>query len=876
MANKKVLKRTGLITIIFLFLAGTLKAKDLEIIQGLKSGTSPKKVQIIDRIISEKNKVYLPYLADVLREEKNEEVRSKAALALLTIGDSTCTPYFRDALEDSYWQVRLYGVRGLLRYGEGDLIPDFRGAMKDSYWQVRYYAAVGLSKYGDETVLPDLLNHAQDSNEQVEEEVLWAMMTLMARDEARAMFKKSSEDTIKPVLEALKSSNPEIKMRSLWLLESSGDKRAIPYFINMLSDDNDEVKIRALWALEKFKSEEGAQDIEGLLIDESTKVKMESIKTLVALKMEEGIGGVIKGLSDPDKTVRIYSLWALEKFKNPVSYPAIVECLADTSDEVREYAEKLIEKTDGPLFYPVLQRFVDDEKFPLEARLSGLTILGKIGDSGVKDFILGKTLDEDALVRYSAIKSLSYLDGFDPDYLRTATYLESYDMSPRVRSESSNLLGDAIRDLWGKMKSPAEDERKFALERVDQLIGARGFTGLLLNMSSSKYPEVRQKMLALVKEKPDKIFAGGARGLLNESDMTTRKLAAIALGEIGDRESIPLLKEGLKHPDPEFKVLCARSLGMMGVKDAFPVAVVSLESSRAEYQKIAAETLGYLKDKSASPALLRRLSDSELDVKIICAWALARMGKEEGLDLLVRLSEESVEPVRTSANIYLRDLSIPSGLRDKIPSLREKIYLEKLGIREVTPRRMNAFSIKWPVEIDGSDRDRFWQNAEKADMFIEIEGDKIKSAVHTTAAAGYDANNLYLLLVCDDPDISKVNLNSRDLITLSINPANSSRKWYQFAVHPEGHVEYCYVWKLYDAEDHEKLWTSEWKVKTGMESKRWIVEMAIPLRNLDNDGIVAGDMWSINFQRESDHIPWTSWSGRIDNPEQFGILNFKE
>jgi len=283
-----------------------------------------------------------------------------------------------------------------------------------------------------------------------------------------------------------------------------------------------------------------------------------------------------------------------------------------------------------------------------------------------------------------------------------------------------------------------------------------------------------------------------------------------------------------------------------------------------------------LEDKPTSPLLLRRLAGSELDVNLVCARALARMGEEKGLEFLVRLSEESVEPVRTEANIYLADKAIPSSLISRVPALREKIHFEKLGIQEVTARRMNAFKVKTPVEIDGSDKDVFWLMTEKADMFIEFEGVRIKSAIHTTAAVGYDEKNLYLLLICDDPDIFKVNLESRDIVTVSINPANSSREWYQFVVHPEQHVEYYYIWRMYSDNEPQRLWTADWNVKASKESKRWILEMSVPLIDLKIYESPAGDMWSINFQRESEHIPGTSWSGRIDNPEQFGILNFKE
>ncbi|MCM8762192.1 MAG: HEAT repeat domain-containing protein [Candidatus Omnitrophica bacterium] len=850
---------------------------DIEITEGLKSGTFQKKIELINRIENSKNKVYLPNLGEIITTDENEEIRSRATLALLNIGDATCIPYFRDALGDSYWQVRLYGIKGLVKYGTGEnIIPDLKRAIKDSYWQVRYYAATGFGKYGDERILPDLLGCVQDTNETVKAEVLWAMLTLMGRDEARAMFKKFPEDKIRPVLNILKSTNPELKIRTLWLLEATGDKRAIPYFIEMLSDKDDEVKIRALWAIEKFRSEEGGKEIEGLLVDESTKIKIEAIKTLVNLKMTEGTAGLIKGLSDNNESVKIYSLWTLEKFREPASYPYITECLGDNSERVREYAGRLIVQIRDPLFYSPLKNFIEDTNKPFDARISAISLLGKIGNETVKEFILKLMDNPESDIRCSAIRAFYNIDRFDTQYLKILAYVENYDSSSNVRKEAINLTGNITKQMQIKLASPEKDERQFVLDRIEYLVGASALRGILLNMSYSKYLEVREKMLLIVKENPEKIFGANVRRMLDEKDISIKKLAAIAAGEIKDRESIPLLKGGLKSVDPEFQLICARSLANMGISDGFPLAVRYMDSKEPNYQRISAETLALLKDKKASSVLLRHLADSELDVKVVSAWALARMGEEKGIDLLVRLSEEGIEPVRTSANKYLLDPEIPLSMRNKIPSLRERVYIEKLGIREVSPKRLTAIFASSPVEIDGFNKEGFWLSAEKADMFIEQEKEKIKTSVVTTVKVAYDTDNIYLFFICEDPDTSKIDFNSRDIITVSINPLNSAKEWYQFVLHPLEHIKYSYVWKLYKDDEPERLWTSTWKVKSNIESKRWLVEISIPLKDLKVEKISSVDIWSINFQRESQNIPDTSWSGRIDNPAQFGILYFKE
>ena len=845
-------------------------------IRGLLSGTAEKKIEIIERIMKTGDKVYLPELAALLEVEENREIRSRAAQALLRAGDSTCVPAYTKALGDSYWQVRLYAIQGLVRYGEGEMIPDFKKAAGDSYWQVRYYGIAGLAKYGDESVIPFLISSLKDEHEDVRGKALWALFSLMWKDSARSFFKGLDDTAVKPVLDAAGSSNPEIRIRTLWLLEASGDERAVPLFIKMLEDKNDEIKIRALWAIERFKSEEGNRQIESLILDDSTQVRIESIKTLVRLKASESISGLVRGLSDSDERVRIYSLWAMEKFRDPASYPAIAEKLDDASGEVREYARILIENLKDPAFFPVLQRMAEDAQISRDARLAALKILGSIGDESLKPFMMEKTRDASQLFRYGALEALFNIDRFDADFISLLAYLERHDNSARVRRQANLFLREIISGLQVKLESGNKEDREFALSRIESLYGTRNLVSLLLKMAYSKYPEVREKMLLAAKDLPDKVFAKSLHDLFKEPDINIKKLAAFAMGETGDRDSIPLLKEGMRHFDPEFQLICAWALAKMGISEAYPFGARYLRSSNIEYQKLAAEIFLFLSDPRSSSALLKSLLDSELEIKLISARALAGMGEEKGLETLVRLSEEGIEPIRTGANLYLQDKAIPLSLRAKIPALREKIRFEKLGIQEVGLKRVDALKAKAPVKIDGSDGDRFWKTAAMENAFILLEGDRVPSGIQTRVAAGYDSENLYFLLICEDPGAGGLDLNSRDFMTISLNPLNSDEKWYQFVVHPFGDIKYSYVWKLYVDDEAERNWVSEWKAAVKIEKSRWVAEISIPLADLQADKVFSGDKWGVNFQRDSLRVPPTTWTGRIDNPSQFGIIHFRE
>lgn len=844
--------------------------------RAVKYGTERQKINFIQKVFNTGDRTYLPEIAELL-DDDSDEVRSKAAYTLFKIGDSTCVDYYKKGLKDNYWQVRYYSIKGLVKFATGKELEEFNKMLDDPYWQIRYYAASGIGKYGNENSVDVLVNHIDDSNEKVKEEILWALINLMWKPESREKFKTLPDSKVENIFNFLKGTNTDLKIRTIWLIEATGDKRGVPYLISALDDVNDEVKIRSVWALEKLKATESADEISGLLANSSVKVKIESIKTLVRMKTEEGIKGIVKGLKDPDESVKIYSLWALEKFKNISTYPEIVNCLNDKSSSVREYATKIIEEIKDPVFIPILEKFIDNDNNSINSRLIALNLLGKIGDESVKSYLIEKTRTTDPLIRYGAIVSFSYLDKFDNDYLEILSYLEKNEKCKRVRDESRKILKDIVSEMVKKIKSPDSKDREFVINKVDAIIKTYEVKELIHKMLISDYPEVRSKAVEMVIEKPERFFSKGIKEALKSSDIETRKMAAIAIGEIGDRSAIPLLKKGLKHFDPEFQLYCAYALAKMGVKDAFPYAMNFINSSNSEYQKKAVEILSFLKDKRSTGILLQKLKDGELNVKLAAAYALAKMGEIKGLEFLVRISEQNIEPLRTEADMYLNSNSIPLSLRCKIPEIREKIYKEKLGIQEVIEKFMFAYRITGMIDIDGKDNDRYWQMVKKSNRFIRIEGEKVPYGIQTKVAAGYDDKNLYFLIICEDQSGSEINLNSRDFITISINPFNSENQWYQFVLHPLELIKYSYVWKFYvDNDEPERNWKSKWVAKSSVESNRWIAEISIPLSDLNVKEINSGDKWDINFLREINEKSTSTWTGRIDDPEQFGLLIFKE
>jgi len=458
--------------------------------------------------------------------------------------------------------------------------------------------------------------------------------------------------------------------------------------------------------------------------------------------------------------------------------------------------------------------------------------------------------------------------------------MEKNDPDLRIKKGSARYLREIIGECLTKVNSSREKERSFVIGKVDNFIGSNEIKRLLLNMFYSKYPEVREKAVFVLKENPDKLFSKNVRDLIKEPDIELKKLCAIVLGEMKDKNSINILKQGLTHFDPEYQILCANALAKMGKEDGIKIILKNIDNENLNFQKLAIEGLVYLNKIEYSSVLLRKLSDAELDIKLISAWGLARMGNLNGLEFLVRLSEVNIEPVRTIANQYLKDVKIPAGLKAKIPEIREEIYKGKIGIQELKPKIIYSYKTDLPIEIDGKDNEGIWKRVEGEGGFIMIEDERIPLDVQTKVASVYDKDNIYFLFICENPSKGSIEYDSRDFITISLNPKNSFNEWYQFVFHPLLDVKYSYVWKYYKDEEPDKFWVSNWKVSTNVSSpgqvRRWIAEVSIPLKDIKMEKTGKGITIGINFQREIDNYITSTWTGRIDIPEQFGSFTFKE
>ena len=123
-----------------------------------------------------------------------------------------------------------------------------------------------------------------------------------------------------------------------------------------------------------------------------------------------------------------------------------------------------------------------------------------------------------------------------------------------------------------------------------------------------------------------------------------RENAAISLGRIRDRASVPALAEALGDKESRVRLEAAKALGFIKDPRAVPALLKALGDGDRNVRFYAAYALGEIGDPKAAAALLQALGDPAWCVRDQAAWALRGLGDPKlAGPLAAALKEESAD-----------------------------------------------------------------------------------------------------------------------------------------------------------------------------------------------------------------------------------------
>jgi hypothetical protein len=179
-----------------------------------------------------------------------------------------------------------------------------------------------------------------------------------------------------------------------------------------------------------------------------------------------------------------------------------------------------------------------------------------------------------------------------------------------------------------------------------------------------------------------------------------------------------------------------------------------------------------------------------------------------------------------------------------------------------------------PPVLDGKLDDEAWKHAGLIDDFRTLPAEEDKETLPTTVLAGYDDHHLYLAVRCAETGLDKLRAVGSpvcldDSVELFID-RNADQHYYQVMVNSHGDYAVCEGWAPRPG--------MTLQAKAGRETNAWVVELAIPWKNLGATAPRPGDKLGFNVVRNrtvggESHSNWSPLCGNLNHsPQYFGAL----
>jgi hypothetical protein len=184
-------------------------------------------------------------------------------------------------------------------------------------------------------------------------------------------------------------------------------------------------------------------------------------------------------------------------------------------------------------------------------------------------------------------------------------------------------------------------------------------------------------------------------------------------------------------------------------------------------------------------------------------------------------------------------------------------------------------------ELNGDLADAAWKDAGLKGLWIEsATGNAAKMAPKVCVT--YDDKNLYIAFYNPEPKMKDVianctdrdgNVWEDDSNEIFLDPSSGKKDYFQFIVNSKN--------VLYDGKGKDGSWNSNAKSVVKKLADAWIVEISIPLADLDVGGSLKGTTWTGNFCRnrrtegEGQNMSWCDTGESFHNPDAFGKMKFE-
>jgi hypothetical protein len=212
-----------------------------------------------------------------------------------------------------------------------------------------------------------------------------------------------------------------------------------------------------------------------------------------------------------------------------------------------------------------------------------------------------------------------------------------------------------------------------------------------------------------------------------------------------------------------------------------------------------------------------------------------------------------------------------SVFSQNLDSLMKNILTEQSKSMWFSPKTYHCHKASAAIKVDGNLDEKSWKTAAWTDLFVDIEGDrKPKPQYATKVKMLWDSAYFYLAAQLDDDHIWAYLKNHDEIVfydndfEVFIDTDNDAKNYFEIEINALETVFDLFINQPYRIGAFPlHVWNCEGllkKVKVNGsinngkdKDKSWIIEMAIPLRDLSPNQKVRpfnnGDFWRVNFSR---------------------------
>uniref|UniRef100_I2PZE9 HEAT repeat-containing protein n=1 Tax=Desulfovibrio sp. U5L TaxID=596152 RepID=I2PZE9_9BACT len=215
-----------------------------------------------------------------------------------------------------------------------------------------------------------------------------------------------------------------------------------------------------------------------------------------------------------------------------------------------------------------------------------------------------------------------------------------------LHGDDENLLLEAVAFLGGKMRWPAAGDALF---------------DLLAHPSDAVKEAALDACVAIGGETLDSRF----RELFESDEPMDRLMAAYALGKMGLRDHMDVIRAALNDPVPDIRKIALEALGEMcgHEEEGLALIVSGLSDENRDVRLAVVELLGGCDSDRIYPYLEQALFDADDWVRIRAMEALGLRGEREAVGRLVELAGEDGKLVAMKAVETLGDIGGPEAFQ---------------------------------------------------------------------------------------------------------------------------------------------------------------------------------------------------------------------